>query len=648
MSQSFLKSLSMDEKLKTRVKALVGGDANIIEGDFERELYSMDIGEVPFARRLFYTIPELVIQPKSVDVLKKIVQFANEENVALFLRGAASSGLGGVVPTVKGIVIDLSFMNRIVELNRERETIKVQTGVRWSEIEDFLETENLSLRVYPSSFFSTVGGWIATGGYGIGSYRFGHLKYQIESIEVMFPSGEVKSIPPEEEEFARFFGTEGQFGIVLSAVLKLRRKQKKSLPHLIYLESAEDAFDFIRGMIKEELKPNHIKYMDAAHLEEVNTFLGEDLFRLKDAVLVEFEDDDEEAKFLDFAEARGNIAEDYLSNYIWHERLFPMKRRGGKPTPLACKLLIPLEKAVPYLNEVKRIAERCRLKIEVESHIVGKDKALLMLTHLCDVREPKAYIVHISLIPVLTRLGIKFGGVPYGIGIWNTPFIKDKCGNKKRLKIYKAYKKEVDPRNILNPHKFFAVKTRIPGMVFKPPLFKLLIHLATLTAPIFGKLTAPKEEIREESALENAVYSCIKCGSCAANCPAYLVTDDESVIPKNKLYLAKKLLDGEEIAKSDADKVFLCTHCGMCRDVCQNDLDLVAAWSELEEMLEDRFGRPEGAIRDFVLTMESSEEYWRFVYKPFFQKESFSKETFQKESFSKETVSTDILSFYGG
>jgi hypothetical protein len=65
-------------------------------------------------------------------------------------------------------------------------------------------------------------------------------------------------------------------------------------------------------------------------------------------------------------------------------------------------------------------------------------------------------------------------------------------------------------------------------------------------------------------------------------------------------------------------------------------------------MLEDRFGRPEEAIRDFVSTMESSEDYWRFVYKPFFQKESFTKETFQKESFTKETVNTDLLSFYGG
>ncbi len=606
----------MDENVKTRIKRVVGEDARIIEGKFERELYSMDIGEVPFAKRLFDTTPELVIQPKSVDTLKKIVQFANDEKVALFPRGSVSSGLGGVVPTVKGIVLDFAFMNKIVELNRERETIKVQTGVRWSEIEDSLKSEDLSLRAYPSSFFSSVGGWIATGGYGIGSYRFGHLKYQIKSIEIMFPSGEVTSIHSEKEEFARFFGTEGQFGIVLTATLKLRKKPKKSLPHLVYVESAEDAFDFVRGMIREELKPNHIKYLDATHLEEANCFLDEDLFHVKDAVLVEFEEDDEETKFLDFIGGRGSLADDYISNYIWHERLFPMKRRSRKPTPLACELVIPLENAVPYLKVVKRITEKCWMNIHVESHIVGKDKALLMLTHLCDVREPKAYLAHISLIPVLTRLGIKFGGAPYGVGIWNTPFIKDKC-EKKRLKIYKAYKKEVDPRNILNPHKFFAVKTKmanILGITFKPPLFRLLIHLATLTTPIFGKPASPKEEFKVESVLEKTVYSCIKCGSCAAVCPAYLVTNEESVTPKNKLYLAKKLLVGGEISKSDADKVFLCTHCGMCREVCQNDLDLVTAWTELEKLLESEFGAPEEEIRDFISTMESSEDYWRFVY----------------------------------
>jgi FAD/FMN-containing dehydrogenase/formate hydrogenlyase subunit 6/NADH:ubiquinone oxidoreductase subunit I len=606
----------MAETVKTRIEELVGDDARVIGGDFERELYSTDIGEVPFAKRLFETTPELAILPKSVDALRKIVRFANDDKIALFPRGSASSGLGAVVPTEKGIVIDLSSLNKIVGLNREKETVEVQTGVRWSDLEDFLKTENLSVRAYPSSFFSTVGGWIATGGYGIGSYRFGHLKDQIESIEVMFPSGVVKSINSKEKEFARFFGTEGQFGIVLSAVLKLRKKQEKSLPLLIYLESAEDAFEFITGLINAELKPNHIKYMDALHFEEKNTFLDYDLFRLKDAVLVEFEEEEAATKFRDSAEGRGILADDYLSNYLWHERLFPMKKRSGKPTPLACEMVIPIENAVSYLKEAKIILKRGGVDVEVESHIVEKDRALLMLTYMSDVREPKTYLAHMALIPVLTRLGLKFGGVPYGIGIWNTPFINDKYDTK-TLELYRAYKKEVDPHNILNPNKFFAVKTKmanIPGIMLKPRIFRPLIRISAAATPILGKLALPKGGLKEESVLEKIVYSCIKCGSCAAVCPAYLVTNEESVTPKNKLYLAKKLLAGDAISKIDSDKIFLCTHCEMCRAVCQNDLDLVTAWTELEKLLESKFGAPEEAIRDFVSTMESSEDYWRFVY----------------------------------
>ena len=133
----------MDEKLKTQIEGLGGDDARIIRGDFERELYSRDIGEVPFAKRLFDTTPELVIQPRSIETLKKIVQFANDEKVALFPRGSVSSGLGGVVPTVKGVVLDLSFMKTLSlkkkalpkKYKREGDytlytTLKVQTGVR--------------------------------------------------------------------------------------------------------------------------------------------------------------------------------------------------------------------------------------------------------------------------------------------------------------------------------------------------------------------------------------------------------------------------------------------------------------------------------------------------------------------------------------
>jgi FAD/FMN-containing dehydrogenase len=606
----------MDEKLKSRIREQLGNDAKILGGTFERELYSKDIGEVPFVERLFGTIPDIVIQPKSVEALKKIVKFTNKENVALFPRGSGSSGLGAVVPTVNGIVLDFSSLNKIIELNRKNETLKVQTGVRWSELEDFLQDDQLSVRAYPSSFFSTVGGWIATGGYGIGSFQYGHLKDQVESIEVMFPSGEITSVHSDDEEFSYFFGTEGQFGILLTATLKLRKKPKKLLPYLIYFGSSEAAFTFINDLIHAEITPYHIKYVDAPHLEETNNILGEDLFGAKDALLVAFGNENEEQKFLTFSEKQGILADDYLAHYLWHERLFPMKRKGNKPTPLACELLMPRENAVSYLNRVQWVAKQHGVDVQVESHIVGKNEALVMVTFDSDVRVPRTYRAHLMLIPRLMRLGIKFGGAPYGVGIWNTPFINDKF-DQRTLEIYKAYKHKVDPRNILNPNKFFAVKTKwaaIPAILFKPRIFRLLVRIASVLSSVLAQPDSLTKRGKNESLLEETVYSCIKCGSCAAYCPAYNATGDEVLIPKNKLILARKILEGEEIAKCDSDRAFLCMHCGMCRDVCQNDLDLLTAWSELERNLEDRFGKPVDTIQDFVSRLESNEKYWKFVH----------------------------------
>ena len=601
------------KKLNQELHALLGDDARIRTDAFERELYSTDAGSVPFAHRLFETIPHLVVQPQTVDTLTRIVRFASKEKVALFPRGAGSSGLGGVVPTKKGIALDLSALNRILELNRKQETITVQTGTRWSVIEAAAQQEGLSLRVYPSSFFSTVGGWIASGGYGIGSFQFGHLKEHIESIEVLFPSGDVRIFTAADKEFARFFGTEGQFGILLTATLRLRKTPEQVLPQLMYFGGVDAALTFVTELIQSKIRPYHIKYLDAFHLKEVNRLLGEELCAERDAVLVTLEDLDEELKFRQFAKNRGIAADEYLARYLWHERLFPMKRRSAQPTLLACELIMPLKYGATYLNRARWVAKRYGLDVQAEAHMVGETDALVLLSFLSDVQDSWRYLAHLALVPRLTMLGIKRGGAPYNVGIWNAPFITQKV-DPETLRVYRAYKRRVDPCNILNPNKFFAVRTRwgvIPDLLFSPSLFRLLIRGASLFTPLMAR---SGENHNRESVLEKTMYACVKCGSCAAQCPAYAVTHDEALIPKNKLYLAKKLHEEGHVSKREAEKAFLCMHCGLCREVCQNDLDLVTAWGELEQRLEQQFGRPEPAIREFVSTAEESPQYWRCVH----------------------------------
>src|SRR5512137_1300929 len=182
------------------------GDLRIIDRVAEREMYSHDIGDLPpvMAKTLFETLPDLVVQPGSIDEISRILVFANERKIPVIPRGAASWGFGGVIPTRGGIVIDLSPFRSILYVNKVQKTVTVEAGARWSDIDILAKKEGLCLMTYPSSKFSTVAGWIATGGYGINSFRYGHLSEQIISMSVILPSGELKKITPNDPDFEYF------------------------------------------------------------------------------------------------------------------------------------------------------------------------------------------------------------------------------------------------------------------------------------------------------------------------------------------------------------------------------------------------------------------------------------------------------------
>jgi FAD/FMN-containing dehydrogenase len=159
----------------------IAGDIKVIEKVAEREQYSHDIGDLPaiMTKTLFNTLPDFVVQPKSVDEIKKVMAFANANKVPVVPRGAASWGFGGVIPTRGGIVIDLSPFRNILGIDKAKKTVTVEAGARWSDIDILAKKQGLCLLTYPSSKFSTVGGWISTGGIGINSFRYGRLSESI-------------------------------------------------------------------------------------------------------------------------------------------------------------------------------------------------------------------------------------------------------------------------------------------------------------------------------------------------------------------------------------------------------------------------------------------------------------------------------------
>ena len=595
----------------------------ILDKAEDREMYSHDIGDVPpiMTKMLFKTLPDFVVQPRNVDEIKKVLAFANDHKIPVVARGAASWGFGGVIPTRAGIVIDLSPFRNILAIDSTGKTVTVEAGTRWSDIDIMARKEGLCLMTYPSSKFSTVAGWISTGGYGINSFRYGHLSQQIVSMTVVTGGGEVRKLSPADRDFSYFVSTEGEVGIVVEATLKLRDVPQGSYSHLLYFPGDREAFAFIdkfvKGLSAAQLNPNVIRFLDENNLADTNEIMRSGIFKKSAAVLVEFGSADDEEHFVKFMAGDHDIEEapGYAASYLWNERLFGMKTKRLGPTILASEVIIPIASAASFIEKAKKVGGHFGVEICIDSYILDDGKALIMATFLCDSRKKKYYI-NLPLVSMLTRVAAALGAEPYGLGLWNAAFIHYLYGGD-RLSQLKAYKAQADPSNILNPGKFFGVGAKgIFSVIFRPAVYGLAMRLLVLMAPVIGKAATTflgKDKKIDGLDYELSMHACAKCGNCMAVCPAYLVTGNEALTAKGKIALAKKLLDGKEVTPEEAANAFMCMHCKACEEVCQTNLELMMLWDALEGRLEGKFGRPEAQIAEFLKKVDDSKEYWDMV-----------------------------------
>ena len=599
------------------------GDIKIIDKFAEREQYSHDIGDLPaiMTKTLFKTLPDFVVQPKNVDEIKRVLIFANDHKIPVVPRGAASWGFGGVIPTRGGIVIDLSPFRNILEINTVKKTVAVEAGARWSDIDILAKKKGLCLMTYPSSKFSTVGGWISTGGIGINSFRYGHLSKQIVSMTVVTGSGEVKKLSPNDQDFKYYISTEGEFGIVVEATLKLRNVPEGSFPHLLYFPGDREAFAFIELFVKEagetKINPDTIRYLDENQLADINQIMRSGIFRKSAAVLVEFSDSENEELFLRFMTQHGDIQEapSYVANYLWNERLFGMKTKRLGPSILASEVIIPISSAARFIKTAKKIGANFGVEISIDCYVMDSNKALIMATFLTDSRRKK-YFINIPLVAIITRASVAQGAEPYGLGLWNAAFIHD-LYNKTKYNELRAYKVKTDPNNILNTGKFFGTGSKgVTSLVFRPGFFKPAMQLLGATSPVVGRaLTAilGKDKKIDSLDYELSMHACAKCGNCMAECPAYLVTKNEAVTAKGKMALAKKLLAGQKVTQEEAATAFMCMHCKGCEEICQTNLELMNLWDALEKRLKEQFEWPETQIEEFLKKVDATEEYWDMV-----------------------------------
>jgi ferredoxin len=382
--------------------------------------------------------------------------------------------------------------------------------------------------------------------------------------------------------------------------------------------------------------PAHLVFFDRGRLiEENRVFFDRTAHRRPvvpeaDAVLAHFDDADANRRFLAHLANEPTAAPHIgpAARYLWAERFFPLKAQRLGPNLLAAEVLLAPEKLARFVTRARKLAARFGVELSVEaifSRPRGRPICTVIAAYPADRRQPVAYGLRLLLVQLLIRLGLRLGGKPYGVGIWNAALITAHF-DATRLDHLRRRKQELDTKGLLNPGKFFAVRSRfwnLPGLLFAPRVFHVLLAvaawfslplgwLARLAAkkPAHRWMVPPVAENDGAPLLAQTSQRCTHCGACLSVCPAYALTGDELVTARAKLQLADVLLRDGVVEAAEAFNPFQCLRCGLCEEVCQTRLPLRDCYDRLEMLVDRRFGAaPEPLVREFIARVDA-ERRW--------------------------------------
>ncbi len=607
-------------------KGLMGSaaaGAKVASSMGERMLFSRDQSEIPrFMRQiLFRSTPDAVVHAETEEGVLGVLRFASSAGTAVVPRGAGSSPFGGSMPVRGGIVLDVSRMDKVLGIDPEAMTATVQAGVRWADLDHELGKRGLTLMTCPSSKFSTVGGWVATGGVGMNSFSRGRLISNVLSVGLATPSKGLVRLTQADREFPLVFGSEGQLGVVTSITLQVRRLPEKPRPRLVMFADHASALSFAEEAAAR-VKPVHIIYESALRVSYTNKMLDTQRIAPGDAVIV-YTEGEASGKAFDDLVASWHLQEqpEYVARYVWNERFFPMKIRRFGPGMLGLEVVAAKGSLDGLMSSVSSLSKGLDLAPMFEVHMLPGDEALMLCFFMTDQGNTLLYTLDAIKSLLLTRLAVDNGASPYSVGIWNHAF--SDVAEKGRKDAMRRLKAEYDSAGVMNPGKYFSLSGRfgaLSGLVMEPklmgPVLGAVLRMAPLSLPLLHMATKVARENlgpKDRPADLRTADECAMCGACVGVCPAYLAIGDERVTARGKLLTAKAMAAGARITEEHAHRTFLCMRCKACEQVCQSKLELIPFYEELERRLERQFGRDAQEIERFVRFAESSPEYDELV-----------------------------------
>ncbi|MDA0171456.1 FAD-binding protein [Solirubrobacter taibaiensis] len=400
--------------------------------------------------------PRAVVLAASVGEVQATAAWAHEHRVPLVARGAGTGLAGGAIAggaiADGAVVIDLSGLNRILELDPVDELAVVEPGVITAHLDAAAREHGLFFAPDPASAaISTVGGNIATNAGGVRCVKYGVTRESVLGLDVVLADGRRISTGRRTAKgvagydlTSLFVGSEGTLGLIVGATVRLRPVPTTLTTLAAAFDSPRSAAEACTALAARRLQPSMLELLDEATLDVVDRAQGTALREHGDAlVIAQFESENEHAAAREFLRPLGGDPDEWLAA---RRLALPSIEHFG--SALIEDICVPRSKLGEAFARVREIRADTGADVYTFAH-AGDGNLHPILGFQRPGPPPEA----IEAADRIFALALELGGTvtgEHGVGALKRDWLLRELGEDTHA-VHTDIKRALDPRGVLNP-----------------------------------------------------------------------------------------------------------------------------------------------------------------------------------------------------
>ena len=448
------------EHLKTLVSGAVSTNETVLDQ------HGRDESAIPPVR------PSAVVMPHSTEEVSNVLKYCNTEKIPVVAFGAGSSLEGHVLPLFGGISLDLTQMNKIIEIRPDDLLVRLEPGVHRVALNEKLAGHGLFFSVDPGAD-ATLGGMASTGADGTTTVRYGSMRDNVLAITAVMADGTVIRTGRETRKLSAGYdltrlliGSEGTLAVITELTLRVFGIPEKMAAAIVRFPTLADGVSAATAIVRSGISIARCEFLDAKCIKNVN---AHDDLNLSEMPTLFFEFHGSPQGVAEDAQSVKEIVEEFDgSDFEWttdegaRRKLWQARHNAywagiaahpGKRA-VSTDAAVPLSKLSDAVQTAEQILSKHPYPFSILGHVADANFHCFIVT---DPTKPEELEDVRHITHEITMKMIEMGGTctgEHGIGSGKIQALIEETGAP-AVNIMRLIKQTLDPNNILNPGKVF-------------------------------------------------------------------------------------------------------------------------------------------------------------------------------------------------